>query len=117
MPTRPSQFGERLAYCRWLRSRGLVCTEGEREFARNVGIPESWYFDWKYRPDPPRIGSHALKLLAALAGLGVTQDWLFYGVGTPPEPALWDAWFAHAPTGQCEKVVRHRPRVGMPPRP
>lgn len=82
-------FRGRLAYVRWLRARGRVQPESDRDLALAVGVTEGWLYKWKDRIDPPDSRKHSDALCA---GLGVDSEWLLYARGTPPEPPMWKAW-------------------------
>lgn len=87
-----SGFAERLAYVRWLRSRGRIAPESDRELAQALGVGEQWLRKWKSRPDAPDGRKEAQAIAGALAPLGVTIAWLYDEQGPPPEPALWAVW-------------------------
>lgn len=85
-------FADRLAYIRWLRSRGRRAAETDREFAAAIGVTYGWFTKWKVRLDAPPGRTEARAILAALRPSGVTEEWLFDAKGKPPEHELWDVW-------------------------
>jgi transcriptional regulator with XRE-family HTH domain len=82
----------RLAYVRWLRGRGRLAVETDRELAHALGVTYGWLAKWKIRPDAPDGRTETRAIAQALAPMGVTDTWLFDGEGTPPEPKLWTVW-------------------------
>lgn len=91
MPAK-SGFAARLAYVRWLRNRGRLANETDKELAAALGVTYGWLTKWKIRNDAPPGRDEARAIIAALSPLGVTEDWLFEGQGTPPEASLWKIW-------------------------
>lgn len=91
MPTKAG-FAGRLAYVRWLRSRGRVKLETDREFAAAMGVNYPWFAKWKTRTEAPDGRTETGAMAEALRPYGVTPDWLFDAKGSPPEPALWTIW-------------------------
>jgi hypothetical protein len=89
-------FADRLAYVRWLRARGKRAPETDTEFAANVGVGAKWLGKWKNKPNAPEGRTEAAAISAALAGMGVSLDWLYDGKGSPPEPIAWKRWLADA---------------------
>lgn len=85
-------FAERLAYVRWLRARGRISPESDRELATALHVGESWVRKWKTRADAPEGRSEQKALEAALGAVLVA--WLYDDEGAPPQPALWAAWRA-----------------------
>lgn len=85
-------FAERFAYVRWLRARGRLSPESDRELAVALGVGESWIRKWKTRADAPEGRSEQKALERALAPLGVTVEWLYDNAGPPPQPSLWETW-------------------------
>lgn len=85
-------FAHRLAYVRWLRDRGRVVREADRQFAIAMGVGEKWYIKWKQRDHAPEGRTEFEAFAAGLATMGVSAAWLYDGKGATPEPKLWDAW-------------------------
>lgn len=88
-------FSLRLAYVRWLRDRGRIVRESDRQFAERMNIGEKWVTKWKLRDDAPEGRSEYDALRCALAPMGVAMNWLYDGTGAAPEPRLWVEWTAH----------------------
>jgi len=85
-------FADRLAYVRWLRMRGRVAFENDREFAEALGVTYGWFAKWKSRRDAPEARKETNALARALEPMGVTYDWLFDNIGEAPEPEMWRDW-------------------------
>ena len=85
-------FAERLAYVRWLRSRGRIRPETDTELAASLGVGAKWLGKWKGKSSAPEGRTEATAIAAALSGIGVTLDWLYDGKGSPPEPSAWKGW-------------------------
>lgn len=82
-------FAVRLAYVRWLNSRGALSPESDSDLAKRAGLGNEWLAKWKKRDDAPNDRTRAGLLVAAL---GADPGWLLDGVGNPPEPELYVAW-------------------------
>jgi transcriptional regulator with XRE-family HTH domain len=87
-----STFAERLAYVRWLRSRGRPAPETDAELAGALGVTSGWIRKWKLRPDAPEGRTQMAAIEKALHPTGVSVHWLFDNQGTAPEPDQWDRW-------------------------
>jgi hypothetical protein len=94
----------RLAYVRWLRSRGRVKPEGDSELAAATGVGLPWLNKWKNRADAPNDRSITNRFSRAL---GVSDAWLIDGDGEPPRPQLWGIWSegASTPTADAQQVA------------
>jgi transcriptional regulator with XRE-family HTH domain len=94
-------FAERLAYVRWVRQARLRRYENDRQLAAALGVGEKWLGKWKDSTKAPEGRSEASAIEAVLGR--PTTEWLYDGVGEPPNPELWQAWLdEHAFAGGAE---------------
>lgn len=83
-------FGGRLAYLRWLDSRGRITPKSDREFAAELGVGESWVRKWKVRPDVPERRTEEGAFQRHF-GEPATR-WLYEMKGAAPQAPLWPGW-------------------------
>jgi hypothetical protein len=88
-------FANRLAYVRWLRGMGRDELEMLSDFAKAIGVKYSWLYKWAESPKSPTRRPEIKALIAGLEPMGVSEEWLIDGKGTPPRADLWTSW-AHA---------------------
>lgn len=89
-------FRDRLAYLRWRRNAGRVAPETDEELATEWGVGLQWLRKWKRRVQSPE-GRREEKAITAALG-EATARWLYDGIGTAPDLALWQVWTEGAAT-------------------
>lgn len=82
-------FADRLAYVRWLRQAGRTEVESLRAFSAAIGVEYAWLHKWADSARAPTRRPEIKALMAGLAPMGITEEWLIDGTGTPPMPTLW----------------------------
>ena len=85
-------FAHRLAYIRWLLSRGRINPASDKELATALGVGYKWIGKWKVLAESPEGRTELAAITKALVPMGVSADWLYDGKG--PVPRLWPEWIA-----------------------
>lgn len=86
-------FRDRLAYLRWLRNRGRLRPETDAQVAAYLGVTTGWVEKWKQKHNSPPGHKERIAMTPPLEAMGTTDDWLYEGEGSPPQPRLWKGWF------------------------
>jgi hypothetical protein len=85
-------FAGRVAYLRWLLSRGRIAPLTDKALADWLGVTEKWFGKWKTKRRAPEGRTESLAIDAALSRLGTSTHWLYDAKEDPPRPELWAVW-------------------------